>query len=92
MSIRHHLAVTAIRNQEQDIVELVSYMQASLNECAFTNVTPRYDPAILLLASQLALATNTDHPEKMKYRDMLEACYEVITNDLAIIQTSTNVN
>jgi hypothetical protein len=92
MSIRHHLAITAIRNQEQDIVALVSYMQASLNECAFANVTPRYDPAILLLASQLAMVTNTDHPEKMKYREHFDACLEEITNDLTAIQTPTNIN
>lgn len=92
MSIRHHLALSAIRNQEQDIVALVSYMQAALNECALTKVTPRFDPAILLLASQLAMATNTDHPEKMKYRDMFDACLEETMNDYAAVQTPTNIN
>lgn len=84
--------MAAIKSQEQDVNAIVCYIQAALNECGLSNVTPRYDSAFLLLASQLALATGTDHPAKMDYRKHLDVCAEEIMNDITALQTPTNIN
>lgn len=92
MSIRHHLAVTAIKTHEQDLSVLLSFMQAAVSECSLMNLMPHRDAAVLLLASQVAYITGTDTPVRMKYTEHYNLCAEEMVNDLTAVQTSTNVN
>lgn len=92
MSIRHHLAVSAVQNHEQDLSVLLHYMQAAVSECSLMNLMPHRDSAVLLLAHQVAYITGTDTPVKMKYTDHYAICAEEMVNDLAAIQTPTNIN
>lgn len=92
MSARHHIALAAIRTQESDVKRLVHYMSIAVSECEILSKKYATDSAVLLLASQLALVTNTDNPLKMKYRVLVDKCLEETNNDLAAIQSPENLN
>ena len=92
MSIRHHLAISAIQNHEQDLSVLLSYMQAAVSECSLMMLTPHRDAAVLLLASQVAYITGTDTPVRLKYTDHYAVCAEEMFNDITAIRSPTNIN
>lgn len=92
MSIRHHLAVAAIRNSEQDLSVLLTYLQAAVADCNLMNLMPHRDAAVLLLASQVAYVTGTDNPINIKYSDHYALCSEEMANDATALQSSTNIN
>lgn len=92
MSIRHYLAVSAIQNSEQDLSVLLTYLQAAVADCNLMNLTAVRDPAVLLLASQVAYVTGTDNPIKIKYSDHYALCSEEMANDFTAIQSSANIN
>lgn len=92
MSIRHYLAVTAIRTHEQDLSVLLSFMQAAVSECSLMNLMPNRDAAVLLLASQVAYVTGTDNPINIKYSDHYALCSEEMANDATALQSSANIN
>lgn len=92
MSLRHHLAVSALDTQEQDIKVLLSLLQAAVSECRLFGVTERKDSAVLLLAGQLAFVTGTDSSVQVKYQDHYTVCMTEVQDDLATIQSSKNLN
>jgi hypothetical protein len=92
MGSRHHLAIKVIHEETQDIASLASYLLFAVNECNNLKQQIETDPAVLLLASQLALVTGTDTPVRMRYQEMYDVCVREMSNDLATVQTPTNLN
>lgn len=92
MSARHYLALSAIENNVNDVAEIVGFLATSVSDCKLTNAAPEKDPAILLLASQLAFATNTDTITSSKYTRMVNACKSEVEKDVSAIRASENVH
>jgi hypothetical protein len=92
MSARHHIAIAAVRAQESDVKTLVHYTSVAINECELLKKKYSTDSAVLLLVTQLAIATHADSTLKLKYRILIDKCLEETNNDLAAVQSPNNVN
>lgn len=92
MGTRHELAMSIVQTGEQDLSKLVSVMRFALDECQHMNKPIHKDAAVILLAWQMAMVTGTDHPEKMNYREHLDACVEEIMNDNAAFCSPAGFN
>lgn len=92
MSARHHIALAAVRSHESDVKRLLHYMSVAINECEILNTKYDTDYAVLLLATQLAMATHTDSTLKLKYRILVDKCLEETNNDFAAVQSPNNIN
>ena len=92
MGTRHQIAMSVVQTGEQDLNKLVAFMRFALDECSLMNRPIHTDAAVTLLAWQMAMVTGTDHPEKMNYREHLDACVEEIMNDHAAFCSPAGLN
>lgn len=92
MSARHYIALSAVKDNSTDLKELVAFLHTAISDCELNSVDETRDPAVLLLAAQLAFVTNTDVLSSAKYNRMISACKREVEKDVTAIRASENVH